>query len=74
MPAFALYHLPALTVFVPMLRSPFGFMLASGIAVFLVSTHSRSEKVYARFQAIAFVILTGGSVMIVKGIAEAYQR
>ncbi len=74
MPALTLYYLPALAILLPLLRSPFGCMMAGGIAVFMLSACSRSPKASARFQAIAFVIFTAGSVMIVKGIAEAYQR
>ncbi len=74
MPALTLYYLPALGVFVPLLRSPLGCILAGGIAVFMLSARLRSARAAARFSALAFAIFTAGSVMIVKSIAEAYQR
>jgi hypothetical protein len=64
----------ALSVFVPLLKSQFGCMIASGILMYWVSAYAKSAKVASRVQAIAFLAFTAGAVMVVKGIAEAYQR
>jgi hypothetical protein len=68
------YARSAVSIVGPLLHSPFGCMMACGVVVFMLSTRMSSLKASRWYQALAFVIYTAGSVMIVKGIAEAYQH